>query len=210
MGGDSSGGTSSGGTAAGGTSSGGTGTGGNVNGTGGFGGSAGGTAGTGGEGGFGGEDGLGGEGGDSTVVSACEASLDGIEGCDLGRQCNYQTAAAYCSEGNATATLAFSACFQLGTGCHTPADPGTDAVVSCYEAVLDAEGTDTSTGLRALADDLCELTDWEPLMLEVYAAMAGDEIAEGFVECVEDATECYEIPPCVFANLGVPMPPVCQ
>lgn len=201
---DGTGGTGTGGTSTGGTGTGGTGTGGV--GTGGV--STGGTS-TGGqgEGGLGGFGGFGGAA--AEVVALCEASLEDIDGCDSGRECNYEIAHTYCSLGNAAATLGMSACFQLGQGCHTPADPGNQQVETCFEAVLAAEGTDLSVELRAEADSKCDDDDYQPLMLEVFAVMAGDEIAAGFSTCVEAAVDCTDIDECITDNLGLPLPGSC-
>jgi len=203
-----SGGTSSGGTDTGGSSSGGSNTGGSNTGGSSSGGSNTGGSGEGGEGG----EGLGGEGGagGDALVAACEGSLQGIEGCDSSRECNYDIAEAYCSAGNATATLAMSACFQLAGSCHTPADPGNDTVRACFDAVIGAQGTDVSASLRETADDLCDDDDYEPLMLEVFAVMAGEDLAEGMVDCVEAASDCADVTECLNDNLGVPVPASCE
>lgn len=203
-GGTSSGGTGTGGNGTGGSNTGGTNTGGsNTGGT-----NTGGT----GEGGLGGFGGGGGEGGGwaGEEVALCEAALEGIDGCDSGRQCNYEIAHSYCSVGNTAATLGMSVCFQLGQGCHTPADPGNAQVETCFETVIQAEGTELSADLRAEAESKCDAEAYQPLMLEVFAVMAGDEIAEGFADCVNEVTDCEDIETCVVDNLGVPLPSSCE
>lgn len=200
-GGSNTGGTGTGGTNTGGTNSGGASTGGtNAGGS-----PSGGTAG---EGGFGG--GLGGEGGSNEAVAACEAILDGNGGCDESRECNYDIARTYCSIGDTSATLAMGVCFALNGGCHTPADPGNDTVRTCFETVIEEEGTTVSADLRAAANTVCDDGDYEPLMLEVFAVMAGEDLAEGFVDCVEAVGNCADIQGCIEDNLGLPLPSSCE
>lgn len=178
---------------------------------GGGGGETGGSDGSGGKPNGGGAGGEGGNGEAGTTVAACEAAVDVVltEDCDSGRQCNYELAKAYCSEGDAAAVEAFAGCFALDQGCHTPADPGNDQVRSCFARAITAHGTAASAAVRAAADALCETLDYEPLMIEVFAVMAGPTISANFEACLDEATECSDVSRCLSESWGVETPQIC-
>jgi hypothetical protein len=145
-------------------------------------------------------------------ITDCENSLDAAleDGCDTGRKCNYEIAKEYCGDGNAPATTAASLCFRQDSGCHTPADPGDEDVRECFAGVIDEYGTDTSAAVRAAADELCEGNAWEPLMVEMFAVMAGAELAGGLESCVEAADDCAAVSGCVDTDSGVDLPDSCE